>query len=85
MMKQEISKEFINAMNGVLNGEKWCRSGWQGRTSWKFGSMPHIYCVGSSAIRYEYTDGRKPHKETYQKLFIPLQEDMTAKDWVKVE
>lgn len=24
-----VSREFVNAMNGVLNGEKWKRESWQ--------------------------------------------------------
>jgi len=28
MSKQKVSKEYIEAMNGVMNGEKWRRDFW---------------------------------------------------------
>ena len=74
----EVSKEFIQAMNGVLNGERWKRNTWEdmvylttrdGKT-WKTKGIPVL-------LRF-LGDNR------YSNYFV-RGIDLFATDWIKVK
>lgn len=67
---KRLSPEFIAAMNGVLNGEKWKRISWL--DGWYIelcGYDDDVYIFGGGGLS-EYTEKKK---------------DMTATDWVQVK
>ncbi|MHA1447959.1 MAG: hypothetical protein ACTSP4_00865 [Candidatus Hodarchaeales archaeon] len=72
----KVSDNFIMAMNGILNGEKWYRKKFMFDTAY-----PYIYlCVNLSSEKI--TRAISPdNEETYS----ITSEDMTATDWVKVK
>lgn len=83
-MTKQVSKEYIQAMNGILNGEKWCRNCWSNRTSWKYGHMPFIR-KDHDLIKYVETDGRGFDKKTSTIEFKLSPEDIQATDWERVD
>lgn len=77
---EQISKEFIDAMNGVLNGESWHRKsyGYKEYISLNQGKIA-LYTMGKD----NYNTGM--FREEFIEYIGMTLEDMQATDWVKVE
>ncbi len=85
MIKQ--SKEYIKAMDGVLNGEKWTRSKWQIEDGKDFIAIVPLGLVYRYYLTNEYpAKARHRMSKNYAYGgFVSHKEHLTATDWVKVE
>lgn len=75
----QVSKEFIEAMNGILNDEKWKRKIW---------SNFYIAMMKTSNAGIMIVEFLKFVEENgyyFDECYHTKKHDMTATDWVKVE
>ena len=80
----EVSKEFIEAMNGVLNGEEWRRECWYSSDEHK--TRIRINNKSGKISMFMKEEGFKYGFGDYEKA-SPLHlniDDYTAQDWKKV-
>ncbi len=76
--KMKISQEFISAMNGVLNGEKWRRKKW---TEHEY-VYQYMDLILLRYLSFESDDSfNRKYKDTPDIHFA----NMVATDWIKVE
>ena len=82
-MTKQVSKEYIQAMNGILNGEKWFRDKWLTVGAKRLIEKPYIY-NDDGEVFFHYIDLFN-NKHSEEDNYLLNLEDMQATDWERVD